>query len=120
MELVNVEPCCNAPLSICDNAVLYKAFPPMETRRILKKLEIHYTPKHGSWLDITEIELNVMTRQCLSQRIASIDMLHPFSAWENGRKHDNTKMNRQFTATDALIKLIALHFLRTLEKNTIS
>ena len=56
-------------------ASLYKAFPPEEARRIIKKLEIHYTPKHGSWLDIAEIELNVMTRQCLSRRIASIDAL---------------------------------------------
>ena len=49
---------------------LYKRYPPEEARRIIKKLEIHYTPKHGSWLDIAEIELNVMTRQCLSHRIA--------------------------------------------------
>lgn len=51
---------------------LYKTFPAPEARRIAKKLEIHYTPKHGSWLDIAEIELNVMTRQCLSRRIADI------------------------------------------------
>ena len=56
-------------------ASLYKAFPPDEARRIIKRLEIHYTPKHGSWLDMAEIELNVMTRQCLSRRIATIDKL---------------------------------------------
>lgn len=56
-------------------ASLYKAFPPDEARRIIKRLEIHYTPKHGRWLDMTEIELNVMTRQCLSRRIATIDKL---------------------------------------------
>lgn len=56
-------------------ASLYKKFKPEEARRILKKLEIHYTPKHGSWLDIAEIELNVMTRQCLSRRIGSLEHL---------------------------------------------
>ena len=54
---------------------LYKTFPAPEARRIAKKLEIHYTPKHGSWLDIAEIELNVMTRQCLKRRIPNIDSL---------------------------------------------
>ena len=53
----------------------YKAFPAPGDRRIAKKLEIHYTPKHGSWLDIAEIEINVMTRQCLSRRIEDMDML---------------------------------------------
>lgn len=54
-------------------ASLYKAFPPEEARRILKKLELHYTPKHGSWLNMAEIELNVMTRQCLSRRMGSLE-----------------------------------------------
>ena len=64
-------------------ASLYKKYPPEEARRIIKKLEIHYTPKHGSWLDIAEIELNVMTRQCLSRRIDNIDILRAeLSAWE--------------------------------------
>ena len=53
-------------------ASLYKTFSPEEARRIIKHFEIHYTPKHGSWLDIAEIELNVMTRQCLSRRIDSL------------------------------------------------
>lgn len=56
-------------------ASLYKRFKPEEARRITKKLEIHYTPKHGSWLDIAEIELNVMTRQCLNRRIDNIEFL---------------------------------------------
>lgn len=91
-------------------ASLYKAFPPEEARRIIKKLEIHYTPKHGSWLDIAEIELNVMTRQCLSRRIASIDVLRSeLSAWENERNHDKSKVNWQFTAKDARIKLVSLY-----------
>ena len=57
-------------------ASLYKAFPPSEARRIIKRLEIHYTPKHGSWLDMAEIELNVMTRQCLSRRISTLTNLN--------------------------------------------
>lgn len=65
---------------------LYKAFPAPEARRIAKKLEIHYTPKHGSWLNIAEIELNVMTRQCLSRRIGDIDLLRQeLAAWESER-----------------------------------
>ena len=56
-------------------ASLYKKYPPEEARRIIRKLEIHYTPKHGSWLNIAEIELNVMTRQCLSRRIESMNAL---------------------------------------------
>jgi len=62
---------------------LYEAFPPAEARRLAKRLEIHYTPKHGSWLNIAEIELSAMTRQCLSRRIASITSLEAkLSAWE--------------------------------------
>ena len=56
-------------------ASLYKRYPADEARRIMKRLEIHYTPKHGSWLDIAEIELNVMTRQCLNRRIDNISNL---------------------------------------------
>lgn len=67
-------------------ASLYKKYPPEEARRIIKKLEIHYTPKHGSWLDIAEIELNVMTRQCLSRRIETMDILrNELAAWETER-----------------------------------
>ncbi len=65
---------------------LYKAFPAPEARRIAKKLEIHYPPKHGSWLDIAEIELHVMTRQCLSRRIADIVLLRQeLAVWERDR-----------------------------------
>lgn len=91
-------------------ASLYEAFPPEEARRIIKKLEIHYTPKHGSWLDIAEIELNVMTRQCLSRRIASIDALRSeLSAWEDERNNGKSKVNWQFTTKDARIKLVSLY-----------
>ena len=89
-------------------ASLYKAFPPEEARRIIKKLEIHYTPKHGSWLDIAEIELNVMTHQCLSRRISSIDVLRSeLTAWEDERNNGKSKVNWQFTTKDARIKLVS-------------
>ena len=79
-----------------------------EARRIIKKLEIHYTPKHGSWLDIAEIELNVMTRQCLSRRISSIDVLRSeLAAWEDERNNGKSKVNWQFTTKDARIKLVS-------------
>lgn len=91
-------------------ASLYRAFPPEEARRIIKKLEIHYTPKHGSWLDIAEIELNVMTHQCLSRRISSIDVLRSeLAAWEDERNNGKSKVNWQFTTKDARIKLVSLY-----------
>ena len=84
--------------------------PPEEARRILKRLEIHYTPKHGSWLDIAEIELNVMTRQCLSRRIAEIDLLRSeLSAWEAERNTSAAKVNWHFRTNDARIKLSSLY-----------
>ena len=73
---------------------LYKKYPPEKVRRIIKKLKIHYTPKHGSWLDIAEIELNVMTRQCLSRRIESIDILRDeLAAWEIEKNNRQVTMN---------------------------
>ncbi len=91
-------------------ASLYKAFPPAQARRIIKRLEIHYTPKHGSWLDIAEIELNVMTRQCLSRRIDSIDTLRSeLTAWEEGRNLEHAKIEWHFQTADARIKLISLY-----------
>ena len=91
-------------------ASLYKAFPPEEARQILKRFEIHYTPKHGSWLDIAEIELNVMTRQCLSRRIDSIERLrNELSAWESERNNSHAKVKWQFTTKDARIKLTSLY-----------
>ena len=91
-------------------ASLYKKYPAVEARRIIKLLEIHYTPKHGSWLDIAEIELNVMTRQCLSHRIGDINMLrNELSAWEAERNKATAKVNWQFKTTDARIKLKSLY-----------
>lgn len=75
-------------------APLYKTFAPQEAMRIVKKLEIHYTPKHGSLLNVAEIELNVMTRQCLSRRIACIEELRSeLAAWEADRNHREAKVN---------------------------
>ena len=91
-------------------ASLYKKYPPEEARRIIKKLEIHYTPKHGSWLDIAEIELNVMTRQCLARRIAEIGLLRrELSAWEVERNTLAAKVNWHFRTSDARIKLSSLY-----------
>ena len=91
-------------------ASLYKAFPPSGARRIIKRLEIHYTPKHGSWLDMAEIELNVMTRQCLSRRISTLDKLKcELSAWEMERNRDTAKIQWHFQTGDAREKLISLY-----------
>lgn len=89
---------------------LYKRYPAEEARRILKKLEIHYTPKHGSRLDIAEIELNVMTGQCLRRRISEIKLLrNELSAWEMERNTLAAKVNRHFRTSDAGIKLSSLY-----------
>ena len=89
---------------------LYKAFPPEEARRIAKRLEIHYTPKHGSWLDIAEIELNVMTRQCLKRRIDNLVKLRSeLSLWERERNSNSAKINWHFTNNQARVKLISLY-----------
>ncbi|MCH5345050.1 MAG: transposase [Acetatifactor sp.] len=68
------------------------------------RLEIHYTPKHGNWLDIAEIELNVMTRQCFSRRIASVEHLRKeLSVWENERNSKHARVNWQFNTKDSII-----------------
>lgn len=89
---------------------LYKAFLPAEARRIAKRLEIHYTPKHGSWLNIAEIELNVMTRQCLNRRIEDIAKLRSeLSSWESERNNKISTINWQFTNSHARTKLVSLY-----------
>ena len=91
-------------------ASLYKAFPSEEARRILRRLEIHYTPKHGSWLDMAEIELNVMTRQCLSRRVEDIESLRKeLGEWETWRNGSVTGITWQFTTADARTKLSSLY-----------
>lgn len=97
-------------LNTHEPASLYKRFPAPEARRILKKLDIHYTPKHGSWLDMAEIELNVMTRQCLSRRIADIETLRrELSSWESDRNSTDSKIVWQFQTKDARAKLASLY-----------
>jgi hypothetical protein len=89
---------------------LYEAFPPDEARRILNKLEIHYTPKHGSWLNMAETELSVLSRQCLDRRIATQQFLeHEVSAWNRERNTSATTVDWQFTTADARIKLKRLY-----------
>lgn len=89
---------------------LYKRYPADEARRIIKRLKIHYTPIHGSWLNIAEIELNVMTRKCLSRRIESIANLRKeLVTWENERNTLVKKVNWQFRTVDARLKLSSLY-----------
>lgn len=98
-------------LNTHDVASLYKAFPPAEARRLRDRLEIHYTPKHGSWLDMAEIELNVLTRQCLKgRRIPDVETLaFEIAAWEKDRNAMQCKISWQFTTADARIKLKSLY-----------
>lgn len=91
-------------------ASLYKAYPAAEARRIVRRLEVHFTPKHGSWLNIAEIELNVMTRQCLNRRIDDLEKLRSeLSAWEIKRNTDISKITWHFTNDQARTKLISLY-----------
>lgn len=91
-------------------ASLYKAFEPAEARRLLERLEIHYTPKHGSWLDVAEIELSVFTKQCLARRIDNIDTLRrEAKAWADDRNAAQTGVDWQFTNDQARVKLKHLY-----------
>jgi hypothetical protein len=91
-------------------ASLYAAFPPAEALRLAKRLEIHYTPKHGSWLDIAEIELSVLERQCLARRIDTMDKLNSeLTAWQNDRNAAAGTVKWQFTAEDARVRLYRLY-----------
>ena len=91
-------------------ASLYDAFPPEEARRLVNKLEIHYTPKHGSWLDMAEIELGILNRQCLNRRIPDQTTLKSeIAAWVSQRNVACRKINWRFTTKDARIKLKRLY-----------
>ena len=101
---------------VCDNlnthkpASLYQAFCPSEARRLLNRLEIHYTPEHGSWLNIAEIELSALTRQCLKTRIPDIETLRKQTkAWYHQRNKNQKSVTWQFTTDDARIKLKRLY-----------
>jgi len=89
---------------------LYKKYPAPEARSYARRLDIHYTPKHGSWLNIAEIELNVMTRQCLDRRLVNMESLSSeLIAWNTQRNQSIAKVNWQFTASDARMKLISVY-----------
>ena len=89
---------------------LYKTFPPEQAKRILDRLEFHYTPKHGSWLNIAEIELGVLQRQCLNRRIPDQETLRQqVAAWQRRRNAEAVNVNWRFTTDDARIKLKRLY-----------
>jgi uncharacterized small protein (DUF1192 family) len=91
-------------------ASLYEAFPAAEARRLVERFEWHYTPKHGSWLDMAESELSVLSTQCLDRRIADKQTLtEEVAAWENARNQKHAKADWQFTAADARVKLKRLY-----------
>ncbi len=115
-ELVDIYPNAEKIILVMDNlnthcwASLYKRFGPQEAKRIKDSLEVHYTHKHGSWLDMAEIELNAMTRQCLKRRVDNIETLRlELSAWENVRNNANSKINWHFTTDNARTKLTSLY-----------
>ena len=89
---------------------LYEAFEPSEARRIAERLELHYTPKHGSWLNMAEIEIGVLARQCLDRRIADRASVHQeVEAWQECRNRDAVRVNWRFTTEDARIRLKSLY-----------
>lgn len=91
-------------------ASLYKAFPPEKARRLAERLEIHFTPKHGSWLNVAEIELSVLKRQCLSSRIDCIHkMRKKVAEWNYNRNNRQSKVDWHFTTSEARIKLKRLY-----------
>ena len=91
-------------------AALYEVFAPAEAKRILDRLELHYTLKHGSWLNMAEIELSVLSRQCLDRRIPAKELLQQeVGAWEERRNHNGATVNWRFTTVDARIKLKRLY-----------
>lgn len=91
-------------------ASLYLAFPPEKARNLANRLEIHYTPKHGSWLNIAEIELSVLKRQCLAVRIDCIEKMRAkVMAWNNDRNYRQTKVDWHFETVEARTKLKRLY-----------
>lgn len=97
-------------LSTHSPAALYEAFEPAEARRLAAKLERHYTPKHGSWLNVAEMELSVLARQCLDRRIPNHGALRTeVAAWEERRNASVARVDWRFTAADARIKLKRLY-----------
>ena len=97
-------------LSTHTTASLYQAFPAAEARRLVERFEWHYTPKHGSWLDMAESELSVLSTQCLDRRIPNKPkLIEEVAAWEANRNKHHAKADWQFTAADARVKLKRLY-----------
>lgn len=97
-------------LSTHKPASLYEAFPAAEARRLVERFEWHYTPKHGSWLDMAESELSVLSSQCLDRRIPDKQtLIEEVAAWEARRNRHHTKADWQFTTADARVKLKRLY-----------
>jgi len=97
-------------LSTHKPASLYEAFPAPEARRLVERFEWHYTPKHGSWLNMAESELGTLSSQCLDRRIPDKEtLIGEVAAWENSRKKNHTKADWQFTTADARVKLKRLY-----------
>ncbi|MGB2767341.1 MAG: transposase, partial [Propionicimonas sp.] len=91
-------------------ASLYQAFPPEKAYALAGRLEIHHTPKHGSWLNIAEIELSCLTKQCLGRRIADLDTLNTeLDAWTRDTNADERQVDWRFTSSDARVKLRRLY-----------
>ena len=91
-------------------ASLYEAFPAAEARRLVERFEWHYTPKHGSWLDMAESELGALSSQCLDRRISDKQtLIEEVAAWEDWRNRHHTKADWQFTNADARVKLKRLY-----------
>ena len=97
-------------LSTHTKGALYEAFEPAEARRLAARLEFHYTPKHGSWLNVAESELSVLSGQCLDRRIEDFDLLaSEVAAWEATRNTEAVKVDWQFSTEDARVKLKRLY-----------
>ena len=112
----DVHPDAEAIVLVQDNlnthalASLYEAFPPEQARRLAERFEVHYTPKHGSWLNVAEIELSVLARQCLDRRIGSAEELsREVEAWEAERNERAVEVRWRFTTAEARIKLHRLY-----------
>lgn len=112
----DIYPSCERLVLITDNlnthtpACVYERFAPAEARQIAAQLEWHYTPEHGSWLNMAECELSVLARQCLNQRIADAATLkYDVAAWERERNAAQVTIEWQFTTTDARVKLKRLY-----------
>jgi hypothetical protein len=97
-------------LNTHNKASLYEAFAPKEAKRIADKLEVHHTPKHGSWLNVAECELSILDRQCLDRRIGDIQSLQSeIAAWNDARNNGAKPVDWQFTVEDARVKLRRLY-----------